>query len=52
VRKFQERAEIKDAWAKQGAIAINLDPQQFGEYIKADVAKWKQVIETAKIKAQ
>jgi tripartite-type tricarboxylate transporter receptor subunit TctC len=52
VRKFQERPEIKDAWAKQGALAISLDPAQFGAYLKADIAKWKQVIETAGIKAQ
>ncbi|MGL4635386.1 MAG: Bug family tripartite tricarboxylate transporter substrate binding protein [Beijerinckiaceae bacterium] len=52
VRKFQERPEIRDAWAKQGALAISLNPQQFGEYIKTDVAKWKKVIESANIKAQ
>jgi tripartite-type tricarboxylate transporter receptor subunit TctC len=52
VRKFQERPEIRDAWAKQGALAISLDPKQFGDYLTADIAKWKQVIETAGIKAQ
>jgi tripartite-type tricarboxylate transporter receptor subunit TctC len=52
VRKFQERPEIRDAWARQGALAISLDPKQFGDYLTADIAKWKQVIETAGIKAQ
>jgi tripartite-type tricarboxylate transporter receptor subunit TctC len=52
VRKFQERPEIKDAWAKQGAVAISLTSKEFGDFLKADVAKWKQVIETASIKAQ
>jgi tripartite-type tricarboxylate transporter receptor subunit TctC len=52
IRKFQLRPDIKDAWAKQGAIAVSLTPQQFGAYITADIAKWKQVIETANIKAQ
>jgi tripartite-type tricarboxylate transporter receptor subunit TctC len=52
VRKFQERPDIKEAWAKQGALAISLTPREFGEYLKADIAKWKQVIETANIKAQ
>jgi tripartite-type tricarboxylate transporter receptor subunit TctC len=52
VRKFQERPDIKEAWAKQGALAISLTSREFGEYLKADIAKWKQVIETANIKAQ
>jgi tripartite-type tricarboxylate transporter receptor subunit TctC len=52
IRKFQVRPDIKDAWAKQGALAVSLTPQQFGAYITADIAKWKQVIETANIKAQ
>jgi tripartite-type tricarboxylate transporter receptor subunit TctC len=52
VRKFQARPDIKEAWAKQGAVALSLSPQQFGAYITSDIAKWKQVIETANIKAQ
>jgi tripartite-type tricarboxylate transporter receptor subunit TctC len=52
VRKFQDKPEIRDAWSKQGALAISLDPKQFGDYLKADIVKWKQVIDTAGIKAQ
>ncbi len=52
IRRFQSRPDIKDAWAKQGAIAVSLTPQQFGAYITSDIAKWKQVIESANIKAQ
>ncbi len=52
VRKFQARPEIKDAWAKQGAVALSMTPVEFGEYLTRDIAKWKAVIETANIKAQ
>ncbi len=52
IRRFQARPDIKDAWARQGAVAVSLTPQQFGAYITADIAKWKQVIESANIKAQ
>ncbi len=52
VRKFQARTEIKDAWAKQGAVALSMTPAEFGEYLSRDIAKWKAVIETANIKAQ
>jgi tripartite-type tricarboxylate transporter receptor subunit TctC len=52
VRKFQQRPDIKEAWAKQGAVALSMTPAQFGEYLVADTAKWKAVIESANIKAQ
>ncbi len=52
VRKFQARPEIKDAWAKQGAVALSMTPAEFSDYLTRDVAKWKTVIETANIKAQ
>jgi tripartite-type tricarboxylate transporter receptor subunit TctC len=52
VRKFQEKPEIKEAWAKQGAVALSMDPAQFDAYLTADIAKWKRVIEQANIKAQ
>jgi tripartite-type tricarboxylate transporter receptor subunit TctC len=49
VAKIQAKQEIKDAWAKQGAVPVVMKPAEFGEYIKADIAKWAKVIETAKI---
>jgi tripartite-type tricarboxylate transporter receptor subunit TctC len=52
VRKFQEKPELKAAWTKQGAVALSMTPKQFGDYLQADIAKWKTVIETANIKAQ
>jgi tripartite-type tricarboxylate transporter receptor subunit TctC len=51
VRKFQMKPEIKAAWDKQGALAISQSPQEFDGYLRADIAKWKKVIETANIKA-
>ena len=52
VQKFQARPDIKQMWDKQGAVALSMNAQVFGDYIKADIAKWKQVIETANIKPQ
>jgi tripartite-type tricarboxylate transporter receptor subunit TctC len=52
VRKFQEKPELKAAWTKQGAVALNMNPKDFGDYLTADIVKWKKVIETANIKAQ
>jgi tripartite-type tricarboxylate transporter receptor subunit TctC len=52
VRKFQAKPELKEAWDKQGAVALSMTPAEFGNYLTADIAKWKKVIETANIKAQ
>jgi tripartite-type tricarboxylate transporter receptor subunit TctC len=49
VAKIQARSEIKDAWAKQGAVPLMMNPAAFGAYIRDDIAKWAKVIETAKI---
>jgi tripartite-type tricarboxylate transporter receptor subunit TctC len=49
IAKIQAKPEIKEAWAKQGAVPVVMKPVEFGDYIKADIAKWAKVIETAKI---
>jgi tripartite-type tricarboxylate transporter receptor subunit TctC len=49
IAKIQARPEIKDAWAKQGAVPVVMKPAEFGAYIQDDIAKWAKVIATAKI---
>jgi tripartite-type tricarboxylate transporter receptor subunit TctC len=50
IRKAQARPDVKAAWAKQGTAGMDMTPAQFGEFIKADIAKWAKIIETANIK--
>lgn len=50
MRKMQARPEVKAESAKQGVMGMDMSPAQFGEFIKADVAKWARIIETANIK--
>ncbi len=50
IRKAQARPEVKAAWASQGTVGMDMTPAQFGEFIKADIAKWAKIIETANIK--
>jgi len=50
VRKVQAQPEMKELYAKQGTVAMEMSPDEFGDYIKADIAKWAKVIETARIK--
>lgn len=50
IRKAQARPEVREAYAKQGTVAMDMSPAQFGDFIKADIAKWAKVIETGNIK--
>jgi tripartite-type tricarboxylate transporter receptor subunit TctC len=36
-------AELADAWARQGANPMTMTPDEFGAFMRRDVAKWAQV---------
>jgi len=50
ISRITGSAEVKDAWAKQGATALSMTPEQFGQYLREDIAKWAKVIAQAGIK--
>jgi tripartite-type tricarboxylate transporter receptor subunit TctC len=50
VTKITGSADVKEAWAKQGATALRMTPEQFGQYLREDIAKWAKVIAQAGIK--
>jgi len=52
INKVLARPEVKEAWAKQGAVPIILSPAEFDKYLRGDIEKWAKVIQTAGIKAQ
>jgi tripartite-type tricarboxylate transporter receptor subunit TctC len=39
--------ETKDAWAKQGAVAMAMSPDEFGRYIREDIDKWARVVKVS-----
>jgi len=43
--KFVDRAEVKQSWATQGAIPLVMTPAQFGQFLRADIAKWAKVVQ-------
>jgi tripartite-type tricarboxylate transporter receptor subunit TctC len=45
------RADVKEAWAKQGAIPMVMNPAEFEKYLLADIEKWAKVVKSAGIKA-
>jgi tripartite-type tricarboxylate transporter receptor subunit TctC len=50
ITKVTGRAEVREAWGKQGATALSMSPEQFDQYLREDIAKWAKVIAQAGIK--
>jgi tripartite-type tricarboxylate transporter receptor subunit TctC len=50
IGKAINRPDVKEAWAKQGAVPMVMSPAEFGAYLEKDIAKWANVVQTAHIK--
>ena len=44
IRKIVNSAEVKEAWAKQGAAPMNMSTDEFAQYLREDIAKWAGVV--------
>src|SRR5262249_13698027 len=40
VGKILDRADIQEAWAKQGAVPMRMSPGEFDKYLRGDIEKW------------
>ena len=45
------RPEVRDDWARQGAVAMKMNPEEFGRYIVDDIAKWERIVKLSGAKA-
>ncbi len=45
------RPEVRDEWARQGAVAMKMTPEEFGRYMVDDVAKWERIVRISGAKA-
>ena len=52
IAKVIAKPEIRDAWAKQGAVPMTMTPDQFGAFLRQDIDKWAKVVKTAGIQIQ
>jgi tripartite-type tricarboxylate transporter receptor subunit TctC len=50
ISKIVSQADVKQQWAKQGAVPLVMSPQAFEKYARNDIVKWARVIQTAGIK--
>ena len=44
IRKIVSSAEVKEAWAKQGAAPMSMSTEEFGQYMREDIAKWANIV--------
>jgi tripartite-type tricarboxylate transporter receptor subunit TctC len=44
IRKIANSPEAKEAWAKQGAAPMSMSADEFGHYLRDDIAKWARVV--------
>jgi tripartite-type tricarboxylate transporter receptor subunit TctC len=52
IAKIMERADIKENWAKQGAVPMLMRPAEFEQYLRADIEKWAHVVKVSGAKAE
>jgi tripartite-type tricarboxylate transporter receptor subunit TctC len=51
IAKMVSSTEVRQIWARQGAVPMVMTPAEFNNYIQADITKWERVIQSAGIKA-
>jgi tripartite-type tricarboxylate transporter receptor subunit TctC len=40
-------AEMRDAWGKQGAVAMQMSPDEFARFMREDIEKWSRVVKVS-----
>jgi tripartite-type tricarboxylate transporter receptor subunit TctC len=44
INKVIARPDVKEAWARQGAVPMIMTPVAFDAYLRADIEKWAKVV--------
>jgi tripartite-type tricarboxylate transporter receptor subunit TctC len=52
IAKIMNSADVKDSWAKQGAVPMPMRPAEFAQYLRADIDKWAHVVQVSGAKAE
>jgi tripartite-type tricarboxylate transporter receptor subunit TctC len=50
--KIMNRPEVKENWAKQGAVPMPMSPAEFDKYLRADIEKWAEVVKVSGAKVE
>ena len=52
IAKVVSRADVKEAWAKQGAVPMLMSPSAFDAFLRKDIEKWAHVVQVSGAKVQ
>jgi len=44
IRKIVARPDVRDDWAKQGAVGMLMTPEEFSRYVADDIVKWERIV--------
>jgi tripartite-type tricarboxylate transporter receptor subunit TctC len=44
IQKIAASPDVKDAWAKQGAVPMHMSADEFGKFMEQDIEKWAKVV--------
>ena len=47
INKAITAPDVKEAWAKQGAVPLVMSPAEFDKYLRADIEKWAHVVQVS-----
>ena len=47
ITKVLARSDVKENWAKQGAVPMTMSPDEFDKYLHADIEKWAHVVKVS-----
>jgi tripartite-type tricarboxylate transporter receptor subunit TctC len=45
--KILSQPQVREEWAKQGAVAMTMSPSEFEKYLNADIVKWERVVKVS-----
>jgi len=51
ITKVIERPDVKEGWARQGAVPMVMSAAEFDKYLRDDIEKWAKVVQASGIKA-
>jgi len=51
ITKITSRPDVREAWAKQGALAMTMTPDEFARFMTDDIAKWERIVRISGAKA-
>ena len=51
ITKITSRPDVREAWAKQGALAMTMTPEEFARFMTSDIAKWDRIVKISGAKA-